>query len=253
MSSFTVTFSGNSSVLRADFNPEITLDPNSNYYCALLDFTAYNSIPNIIKGDVNQLRIKYKTVKIDGRKKTIYSEPMERSITLPTGSYEVENILEQLKIEFNEIGIKFAYEINVITLKVRIAFDVRVDWIGGPILKMLGFTQTNFQENVSYESESIIRITEIDIIRIECDIASSSYINGRQCHTIHQFSHCKVKPGYKFIEVPQHLIYLPIRERHQLRTIEIRIVDQKGDLINFQNEQISCRIHIKKVLDSERV
>lgn len=173
MSSFTVTFSGTTSILRADFCPEIPLDPTADYCCALLDFTTYNSIPNIVEGVNNQISIKYRTIKPKKDKENVYSEATTHIISLPTGSYEVEDILKYLRLKFAVIDINFVGEIDEDTLKVKITFNVRVDWINGAILKILGFTRTNFNENSTYESDSIVQITEIDIIRIECDIASS--------------------------------------------------------------------------------
>lgn len=234
MTSFTVTFTGKTSVLRADFFPEITLDPNANYCCALLDFTTYNSIPNVIENQNNEIKFNCQN---------------EQSVTisLPSGAYEVEDILKYLKWEFDAHQISFTYEISAASSSVGIEFDTDVEWIDGTLLNVIGFeNKKTFEKNTTYKSERIVKITNIDIIRIECDIVSGSYINGKLSHTIHQFSHCKVDPGYKFIEVPRHLIYLPVKEKH-LQSIQIAIVDQNGRLINFRGEQISCRIHIKKV------
>lgn len=256
MTSLTVAFTGTSSVLRADFFPDITLDPNSSYCCGLLDFTSYNSIPNIIHGKNNEFKCKYKIEekKKDGRgRETINLITKEKTISLPTGAYEVEDILKYLKLEFSVEKISLWYEINVAASKVRLQFSTQVEWIDGTVLNVLGFNRASvstFDKNSVYWSDTIVKITDIDVIRIDCDIVSGSYINGKHCHTIHQFSHCKVSPGYKFIEVPRHIIYLPIKEKH-LRTIQISIVDQDGRLIDFRGEQISCRIHIKKVDDNE--
>lgn len=254
MSSLTVAFSGTSSVLRADFFPEITLDPNSDYCCGLLDFTSYNSIPNIVQNQNSEFKFQYaiteKVKDLKTKKDGIKSVWKTKSIALVTGSYEVEDILKHLQASLEAtVNIKLSYEISVITSKVKISFNDEIKWIGGTLLNVLGFQKEktlHFKSNTSYWSTSIVKITEIDVVRIECDIVSGSYINGKHCHTIHQFSHCKVSPGYKFIEVPQHIIYFPIKEK-RLRTIQISIIDQNDNPINFRGEQISCRIHIKKV------
>lgn len=254
MTSLTVAFSGTASVLRADFFPEITLDPNARYCCGLLDFTSYNSIPNITAGKNNELKFKHtvKEKKKDGKGKEITVDvSKERTISLPTGAYEVDDILKYLKQELTAVSINLTHEISVATSKVRLSFDSQIEWIDGTVLNVLGFRKEvnavrSFKARVGQWSDDIVKITNIDLIRIECDIVSGSYINGKHCHTIHQFSNCKVRPGYKFIEVPQHIIYLPIKERQQLRTIQISIVNQDGDLIDFRGEQISCRIHIKQ-------
>lgn len=238
MTSLTVTFTGTTSVLQADFFPEISLDPNASYCCALLDFSTYNSIPNIIEGKNNEFKYKKN------------SEKKEKTIQLPTSMYEVEDILNYLKAELYAQKISLTYNISEASSTVQISFDANITWVGGTILKVIGFENENnsrlFEKGWLYRSNHIVKITDIDVIRIDCDIASGSYINGRHCHTIHQFSHCKVPPGYKFIEVPQHIIYLPIKE-NRLRSIQLSVVDQDGNLIDFRGEQISCRIHIKKL------
>lgn len=250
MTSFTVAFTGNSSVLRCDFFPEIVLSPNIDYSCSLLDFTSYNSIPNITEGKNNEFKCKWivKEKQRDARgKETSVDVSKEKTISLPTGSYEVEDILKYLKSEFAANKISLSYEISDASSTVKIEFNTKIEWIGGTLLNLIGFQRRQFFESkTKYSSDHIVKITNIDLIRIECDIVSGSYINGRNCHTVHQFSHCKVPPGHKFIEVPKHMIYLPIKEK-QLRSIQISIVDQNGDLIDFRGEQISCRIHIKQV------
>lgn len=251
MSSFTVAFTGTSAVLRADFFPEITLDPHANYHCALLDFTSYNSIPNIIEGKNNEFKFKCKKEekkKDKNGKVNVTKTTIEKIISLPSGAYEVEDILNYLKSELNVLKISLTYELRVASSTVQIEFDSDIEWIGGTVLSVVGFQNypKTFKSKTKYRSESIVKITKIDVIRVECDIVSGSYINGKNCHTIHQFSHCKVDPGHKFIEVPRHIIYLPVKEK-QLRSIQISIVDQEGHLIDFRGEQISCRIHIKKI------
>lgn len=239
MTSFTVSFTGTSSVLQADFLPEIILNPNSEYCCGLLDFTTFNSIANIENNRNSDFQFTYKAAGVDKGK----------TISLPTGSYEVEDILKNLKAEIAKEKIVLTYEINVPLLKVRLAFDTEIVWIGGTLLNVLGFEKSGisqFKKNWKYQSNDIVRITQLDVIRIECDIVSGSYINGKPCRTIHQFSNCKVSPGHKFIEIPRHIIYLPIKQ-NRLSSIQISVVDQSGNLIDFRGEQISCRIHIKEI------
>lgn len=238
MSSFTVSFSGNSSVLRADFFPEITLDPNANYCCALLDFTSYNSIPNIIDGKNNDFTFK------KGNDTAV-------TISLPTSMYEVKDILDYLKTEFNRLHISLTYDINEASATVQISFNEEIKWVGGTLFYVIGFKYKDnndsrvFIKHYKYRSDHIAKITDVDVIRIECDIVTGSYINGRNSHTIHQFSNCKVPPGYKFIEIPRHFVYLPVKETI-LQSLQISVVDQDDNLIDFRGEQISCRIHIKK-------
>ena len=54
-----------------------------------------------------------------------------------------------------------------------------------------------------------------------------------------------VPPGYKIIEVSSHVIYLPITVK-RIYYLHVRIVDQDGDLVNFQGEVITIRVYIRQ-------
>lgn len=125
MTSFTVSFTGTSSVLQAYFFPEITLDPDSSYCCELLDFASHNSIPNVTHGKNNEFQYRYYVdeKRKEKGKEVIKSVPRDRTISLPTGSYEVEDILKYLKFELGNERIYLTYEISVETSKVRIGFS----------------------------------------------------------------------------------------------------------------------------------
>lgn len=96
---------------------------------------------------------------------------------------------------------------------------------------------------IIYNSENSLK--KSDVIGINCDIISDSYINGEQNHSIHQFapSNSNVK-SKTFVEIPKHICYLPIKSK-SLRSIQISIVNQSGELIKIDGN-IICRINIKK-------
>lgn len=245
MASFTVTLIGTSSVLRTDFFPEITLDPDTNYSCALLEFSSYNTIPNIIEGKNNDFTFKYHN--------TNENKHEEKTILLSTGAYEIEDVVNYLNSQLQAHSISLTHQVDLPTSKVALAFEPEIEWVGGSLLNILGFYKNSnegetykFKSGVAHWGDYLAKIATVNVIRIECDLVSGSYINGRNSHTLYQFSYGKTQPGHKFIEVPQHIIYLPIAER-QLRSIQISIVDQHGELIDFRGEEVSCCIHIKQI------
>lgn len=238
MNSFTVTFTGTKSILQADFLPEITLDPDSEYCCGLLDFSSYNSIPNIVDGKNNKFSFK------SG------ADKKEKTISFSTGAYECSDILNYITSQLQTHKIKLTHEINVATSKVKLTFDTAIECTDESVLRVLGFAKEDqpikFVAKEPKWSNSLVKITDIDIIRIQCDQTHGAFLNGVECNDIYQFSNCRVLVGHKFIESVQHIIYYPIKNR-RLRSIQISIVDQNGQLIDFRGEQISVRIHIKKV------
>lgn len=114
------------------------------------------------------------------------------------------------------------------------------------ICSVIGFNVEDISETTFVEAHSPANIQNINTIRIDCDLTSGSFHNGNSTHTIYEFTP-SVNPGYKIIEQPKNLIYLPLI-RKRINTVNVRVVDQDGQLINFRNENITCRIHIKRDL-----
>lgn len=96
------------------------------------------------------------------------------------------------------------------------------------------------------KSEDFDKIIKVDVMQINCDVISGSYINGVQSHSIHQFatSAAHVK-GQILVENPKNLNYFPIKIKN-LQTIQISIFDQSGKLVDFYGGDIICRINIKR-------
>lgn len=246
MDSIIVNFSGKSSVLQSDFFPAITLDQDSNYSCSLLDFTAYNTIPNV-ENEKHKFEFIY-TAKVKQKNGKFENVPnTNKSITFFTGSYEVEDILKYLKERLLKSNIKLSYEISAATSRVVLTFDTTITCTNNSVLKLLGFTdkQKEFKSGQEYVNEKIVKISSSNVIRIECDLVTNSYNNGKNSNTLYEFSNGKVEAGYKLIEIPRHIVYLPIRKR-QIDSIQIKIVDESNNLLNFRGEEISCRVHIRK-------
>lgn len=223
----TITLNGNNAVLTADYFPPIELQKQYDYVCGLVDFQTYNSIPNI-----------------DERSNLFHIG--DEVITFPTGSYEVNDIYKHIyqtllerKKEYN-----FALFVNKNTLKCVIAANVPI-YLSSErsIGSLLGFSKRKLMPNVKHLSDIKVNINKVNVIRIECNIVSGAYVNNKSVHTIHEFSPT-VEPGYKIVEVPRNVIYLPVNVK-QITSISLRLVDQDGDLINFRDELITVRLHLK--------
>ena len=117
----------------------------------------------------------------------------------------------------------------------------RQDSIG----QLLGFTPRILEANFKHHSDLPVTILKINALRVQCCITSGTYINSSKVHTIHDFFPA-VPPGYKIIEVPSQVIYLPVTVK-SIDHLQIRIVDQDGRLVNFRGEVITIRVHIKQV------
>ena len=223
----TLTFSGTTSILTCEYFPPIELPNKYDYECGLVDFQTYNSIPNVdITNNLFHVN--------------------DHIIEIPTGSYEIEDIISFIQKALEDINknIKVKIWANNNTLKVMIISNVGIDFNKQrSIGSLLGFSQKILDANVVHMSDLPVNITKVNVIRVECNIITGSYINGKHAHTLHEFSP-SVGPGYKIVEVPRNVIYLPVNVK-RISSITLRLVDQTDNIINFQGETITIRLHLK--------
>lgn len=223
-SSFTFTLSGRSSILRAQYFPPIELSAHKSYALGLCELLTFNSIPNI---DVHN-----NTFNIDGR-----------DIVLPTGSYEITDIEKFLQKNLSK-DTSLVLLANNATLRVEIQSNRTINFeSNNSIGRLLGFGKVQLKPNKTHISTHPVEILKINALRIECNIIQGAYINNQKARTLHEFFPA-VPAGFKIIEVPSKIIYLPLTTR-TIDNIELRIVDQNGDLVNFRGEVITIRLHLK--------
>lgn len=192
----------------------------------LVDLSTYNSIPNIEKG-IND--------------KFYYGESGE--VTIPEGSYEIENLEEELK---RHVKLRLTANNNTLKAEMKCEEDVHFEK-DNTIAPLLGFEKKIYPKHKLHVSSNNINIIKVNTIRVECNIVRGSFQNGLEGHTIHEF-YPTVEPGYKILVIPNPIIYLPVNVR-SVSNISVQLKDQNGDLINFRNEVISLRLHIRKRQD----
>lgn len=229
--SITFTLSDTSSVLEANIFPPIQL--NGEYEIGLISFLTYNSIPNV---DLTNNLFHY-------------GEKNLKFIEIPIGSYEIadlSNVINDLikKRDGKDSG-KVIITTNNNTLTCIIKCTKKI-YFNNPrsIGSLLGFNNRIITANVESTSNTPINIMKVSAIRVECNIASSSYMNGERSHTIHEF-YPNVPSGFKIIEQPKNIIYSSVAAQ-SIDNISLKIVDQVGELIDFRGEIITIRIHLKK-------
>lgn len=171
-------------------------------------------------------------------------------IEIPTGSYEVSKIEEQVNYLLENIlqDFKFIVRTNTNTMKCEIKCTHQLFCIGehNVLVDIFGFENYRILEsNVKHESDLTVQISKVNALKIDCNIVTGSYSNGNPGHTLHEF-YPTVEMGYKIVEVPTNVIYLPVTTR-SISNISIRIVDQDGHLVDFRGENITLRLHIKKL------
>uniref|UniRef100_A0ABD2WIB8 DUF2993 domain-containing protein n=2 Tax=Trichogramma kaykai TaxID=54128 RepID=A0ABD2WIB8_9HYME len=226
--SLTLTLSGQSSVLESNYFPPIELDANKNYVLGLIELLTFNSIPNIENG-CNRLYLDDNKV-----------------ISIQPGSYEIEDIESYLKTALLSENIEFSLKPNNNTLRSTLLCSRQVDFRPkDSIGRLLGFTSRVLEPGKEHISDLPVAILKVNALRVECNITSGAFINNQRVHTIHEFFPA-VPPGFKIIEVPSNVIYLPVSVK-RIDSIQLRIVDQDGALVNFRGETITIRVHVRSI------
>ena len=237
MSSYTVSLTGTSSTLRNTLFPALRLQKGRLWEAALLDFTTYNSIPNITEGINNRIHY-YKTKDDEGKFSTL------EEFSLPTGAYEIDNINEVLQAHLGKDNITIKGNNN--TMKAEITSKYYIDLTQPQSIgSLLGFSkETNILDpNKTHSGNTTVTILKVNSIDVTCNIIQGSYRNGENHHILHTF-YPTVAPGYKIVEKPQNLVYLPLNTSF-ISDIVLNILDQDGNHIDFRGEAITIRIHIK--------
>jgi len=108
---------------------------------------------------------------------------------------------------------------------------------------ILGFNSAVYTTNYQ-ESDNVVNIMNINSILVNIDIITGSYVNGRMQPVIYSFFP-NVSPGYKIVEKPPHLKYLPVTldTGANLRTY---ITDQDGNMLNLRGEVVTIRLDIRQ-------
>ena len=223
--SFTLTLSGESSVLESYYFPPIDLSPQKKYVLGLIELLTFNAIPNI-----------------DHNCNKVYVG--EKIIVLPTGSYEITDINNYIKTQLESTDISFSLTANNNTLKSIVTCSHSIDFRPkDSIAKLLGFSDSVLDPEKTHTSSVPVKILKFNVLRVECNITGGAYINNKKVHTIHEFFPA-VPPGFKIIEIPSKVIYQPIVVK-SINYIRLKIIDEHGDLVNFRGETITIRLHIK--------
>ena len=84
----------------------------------------------------------------------------------------------------------------------------------------------------------------VNSIYVNCDLITNSYINGVPAPVIYSFFP-NVAPGYKVVEKPYNLIYLPVNKTF-IDSVTVWLTDQNGNILNFKDQEISIRFSLRK-------
>jgi hypothetical protein len=202
------------------------LEVDETAQLCLLSLQTNNSIPNIESG-CNTIGF-------------VNSE----NITIPTGTYELSNLESVIQNLLPAVVTSFQLRANSNTLTCIMSCSHDIDFtIPNNISKLLGFENKIYSAG-EHESDKIVNIMKVNCIKIECNLISGSFNDGKPSQTIHEF-YPSVPPGYKIIEVPRHLVFYSLNST-SINKVDIVLKDQNGSLINLREQPITVRLQMKR-------
>jgi len=220
-----LSLSGRGSCIAKDFFPPIDVS-KGEWEIGLIDLMTFHSIPNIEANKNNKFYFGEKFIEID------------------EGAYEIEDLETALKAKVGS-DVELELKANNNTLKSEIKCSQSIDFTKpGTLASLLGFDSRILEPGVKHVSDRTVSIINVNVIRVECNIVRGSYDNGAEGHVIHEF-YPNVGPGYKIVEIPNTIIYLPVNVK-RISNIAVTLKDQNGDRINLRNENISIRLHMRE-------
>ena len=224
------------------FNPPIQLEKDLKYEIALINLETYYSFPNVDASN-NYFRyspdngITWFEIYIDEGSYDIIdiNDTIEQKMR-QNGHYDSANEEYYITISANSNTLK-----SVLILENNYHVDFRPPI---SISKLLGFDHNIYTQDFQ-ESENVVNILSINSLLVNLDIIAGSYLNGSTHNTIYSFFP-NVSPGYKIMESPINLIYLPVT-LDTINSMEVSITDQDDNQLNLRGETLTMRFHIRKV------
>ena len=231
--SFQIILSSNLTIFNTKFNPPIHLNKDSSYEIALVNLETYYSYPNI-----------------DSSNNTLHFVKHDKdfSVRIPIGSYEIDDLnktfADKLKREGHGKVVTFTPNLNTLKCVIKVEDGYQIDFRKSELGALLGFGKNIYSKGY-HKSKFPININKISSIFINIDITSGSFVNGTTKPVIYSFFP-EVSPGYKIVENPHNLVYLPI-STDIIDHINTKITDQDFNELNSRGENITLRFHIREV------
>lgn len=205
---------------------QLPINVSDKYECGLLYFSTINSVPNI-----------------NTRNNVFSYVDQGKQLQMPCGAYDLYDIADYLLERLKDCDIKITANNNTLKCVIFCSHTIHFD-TECSIGSLLGFQRVKLEANKWHVSENTVNILPLSVIRVECDLIVGSYTNGSPSHIIHEFVP-NVPPGHRYIEAPRNVIYFPINKGY-FSSVTVKIVDEHGECIDFREENIQLRLHVRK-------
>ena len=140
--------------------------------------------------------------------------------------------------------IEISANTNTLNSEMILKNNDQIDFRHDKSINSLEFHSKRYTSGF-HESENMVNILTINSILDNIDIISGSYVNGSTQPTICSFFP-DASPGYKFIENPHNLLYLPTTS-YTIHIITIWLPDHNGNELNIRGENLSMQSDLSEI------
>jgi len=180
-----------------------------------------------------------------------------KTITIPNGIYGIADLndyIHQYMVsqgDYNNSNpaspvyyISLVPNFNTLRLIIDITnVTYQVDLTDGDLYELLGFNSAII--TTTTEGPNLVDITRgVNIWHIRCNIVDGSYDNSVGSNILYSFLPT-TPPGSNIYIEPKQRVYLPLYTKNQIQNINIYMTDQLGRTLDFNNEDITVRLHLR--------
>ena len=236
-----IIVTGKGSDLLTQFETPIYIKDDEYAEIGMKSFSFYNSIPNITKDVNNCLQIA-----VPGSS--------YQNVALSTGAYEVSSIereiIEWIKFKYpnlKDVDEQFKLEANSALLKAQFIFlnDYGFNFdVPNSIARTLGFNPKRKERGKGkYTGESIVKISNVSSILINCSISEPNFINNKFAQFIFNCT-INVGNGFRLTRELTNITYKNVNT-NQISSVRIWFTDERGHLLDIRNEQALVTLSLR--------
>lgn len=236
---------GEGPLVQTRLNPPIQYGELDDVRIALTKITFYNSFANIIDQKNNCLEIT-----VPGKNNTT---DKVCPIKIPSGAYEIDELYSEILYQLRDkYSVKhpeksFVLEPNLSTLKSMITLrdDYKVNFkVQHSLANFLGFEiDSMLSSNTRFQSPNIVNINTTSSLLVMTNLTTPSYLNSKPVNYLYN-AVLDVEPGYKYTTIPQNLTFLPIMNKSAISDVQIWLVDQDENPLDFRHETLEVELKL---------
>jgi hypothetical protein len=178
-----------------------------------------------------------------------------KDIDILPGQYSIEQLNDRIHAIMKDNGDYTntvngdVFDINILadysTLKIQITIsnNYRLDLTGSDLNLLLGFdkiivTSTQLGSDVANINNNV------NSIKINCDILTSSYDNSSNSNCLYSFSP-NSGPGSQIVVESSKLIFIPVIPARTISSIRVTITDQTNRVLDLHDEPVTIFAYLR--------